>query len=149
MINFQIKNKIRFPSGFLFQKDLEHVASRIFIPVLKNNIDKEVDLQENAYPPLAESTIKIKRAKGLSKKILTATSLLRNSFFHKPVGDKKVVVSIRSERKNIGNILQNQGVGKSRRKFNFFGISTRMEVEAIKYMKNKIKETIRNARKRA
>ncbi len=148
MIKIEINNKIRFPSGFLLQKDLEYVAKNIFIFVLKNNIDQESDLQEHPYPPLAESTVKIKRAKGLSTKILTATGLLRNSFFHKLLGDKKVVVSIRSERKSIGDILQNKGVGKSGRTFNFFGISTRMETEAIKYMKNKIKESIRNAGRR-
>lgn len=147
-----IKNNLKLPDmrGVNFQEDLKWIADKIVIKTLQHNIDKEQSLQEKKFPPLADATIEIKRRQGLSTKVLTATSLLRNSFKAKKRGRNTVVVDIASDRKVIAKKLQFTGVRSQQyglRKWNFFGISTRMEKEAVKYMKSKIEELVKSARR--
>lgn len=147
--NVSIKKNLKLPKALLVQDDLVTIAEKIFIPILKNNIDKEVDLQEKKYPPLSPITLAIKKRAGLSPMILQATGQLRTSFGAKKRGKNTVLVSIASNRKEIGHILQEVGVRSKRygvRFFNFFGISTRMENEAIKFMKAKIEKVLKDAR---
>lgn len=144
MINVQIKNNIKFPS-LMLQDDLKKIADKLLIPALKYNIDKEQDLTENRYPPLAQSTIKQKKRYGLSPMILQATGRLRNSFYSQSSGKSKVIIGLSSNRRSVGNILQNVGVRSKAlgtRFFNFFGISTRMEKLAMDYMRKRINEEI-------
>lgn len=140
MINIKIKNSIKFPSELIVQDDLERVAEDIFIPILKNNIDQEVDLQEKRYRPNTLKYTERKRKTGLSTKVLTATGRLRNSLFSLKQGKSKIIISLRGDRKEIGGYLQND-MG-----LNFFGISTRMERAAIDYMKEKIEKVVNAGR---
>lgn len=143
MINVQIKGDVRFPS-INFINELEEIAQTIFIPILQSNIHAGRDLTESSYPPLEESTIK---RKGHSRPLIETGRLVR-SFVHYILGKNKVVITLSGDRIEVGDILQNQGVRSNRygkRFFNFFGVSTRMEKEAIKFMERKIEEYVKNA----
>ena len=136
MINMQIKNNLKFPKDILIQDDLVHIADDIFIPIMKNNIDQEVDLQEKHFRPNTAKYTERKRKTGLSTKVLTATSRLRNSFYSIKQGKSTVVITLKSDRKEIGGYLQND-MG-----LNFFGISTRMEKAAMGYITDKINRVV-------
>lgn len=169
MITAETKFKAKFPS-FIFQKDLKYIADRIFIPIMQQNIHQQMTLDGGNFPPLEQSTAErksgaiVKRTftqkgnlrAGVEKKIsktgltsfvsktLIDTGKLVSSFFSAEKGTNQVIISLRGDRKEIGGYLQIEGVGKKKKKFNFFGISTRMQEEAIKYMQRKIKDLVRN-----
>ena len=148
MISVKTNGKISFPQ-LKFVEELEEIANKICIKILKYNIDQEQSLTEDKYPELAPSKIKSKLRQGLSTKVLTATGRLRNSFFTRRKDKNSVVITLNADRKQIGNYLQNEGIKSKKfgkRYFNFFGVSTRMEQEAMKFMKNKVKEYVDNAR---
>lgn len=145
MIKVKVNNNIKFPE-LLLQEDLRKIADKLFIPTLKYNIDKEQDLTESRYPPLAASTIKAKKRYGLSPMILQATGKLRNSFYSRSSGKYKIIIGLSSNRRSVGNILQNVGIRSKvfgTRFFNFFGISTRMEKLAMDYMRKRIDEELK------
>jgi len=143
MITAEIKNNIRLPKLTL-EEDLKYIAKEIIVKIMRRNIDKGINLNEEQYPPLAESTIRRKTAQGLSKKVLIATGELRLSFLIDVISSSKIKINLNSSRADIGDILQNKGVKTKRgtRYFNFFGVSQRMEVLAWKYMVKQIKEKI-------
>jgi hypothetical protein len=130
-----VKNNIKFPKQFVFKEDLEFIANRIFVPTLQLNIDKQVAIDGSALKPNDPKYTARKIRKGLSAKILIATGKLRSDFIVLNKGLSTVVVTIHPERKAIGGYLVQMGK-------NFFGISTSMERNAIKYMKDKIKAVI-------
>lgn len=147
MINVEIKGEINFPDITL-QDELSEIADKIFIPILQGNIQLEQDLREEPYPPLSPNTIAQKKRKNLSEKILTATGKLRRSFFSYKRGEKSVVITLHADRKEIGDILQNQGVRSKvygKRYFNFFGISESMEKEALDFARDELEKKIANA----
>lgn len=148
MIKAEIRGEIKFPD-FVFVEELEEIANNIFVPILVRNIDRQQDLTEKPFPPLADSTIKSKtRRHSLSLGPLIDSGKLRGAFRVRRVNNKTVVVTIDDSRKKIGGILQNEGTFSKQyglRFWNFFGISSRMEFEAIKYMKKIIKDYVRNA----
>jgi hypothetical protein len=146
-----IKTEIIFPERLPdldMQDTLVDIAEKIFVPTMKENMDGERDLTEQAYPPLADSTLAQKRMKGLSPLVLHAENRLRNAFTITQQGKNTVVISLTPDRKEIGNILQNKGV-KSKtfglRFFNFFGVNSRMEDKAVKLMKKAIDKAIKDA----
>jgi hypothetical protein len=145
MISATIKNSINFPK-LLLQDDLKYIADKIIIKDIKKYMDDERSLLGQNYNKLAESTIKVKKRFGLSTKILRATGKLRNSFIYSKIGSGSIKITLNQERKDIGNILQNEGVRtkSGKRYFEFFGINAAMENKAILYMKEKIKRLIRN-----
>lgn len=143
MIMMNTKINLNFPK-FKFQDDLRNVATQIVIPILAENIDNQVSLDETPFPALEVSTIKRKEKLGQSKTLI-ASGELQSSFISKDKGSNSVVVTINSQRKTIAGYLQLTGVGKKKKTFNFFGVSTRMEDSAMNYMNNSIKEKI-NAR---
>lgn len=134
-----IKNTISFPK-FTFQEDLRIIASRIFIPIMQQNIDNQVALDGGALKPNNPNYTINKVKRGLSPKILIATGMLRSGFIYKDKGKNSVIVTLRSDRRSIGGYLQDMGK-------NFFGISTRMENSAVKYMKDKINEALKNGKR--
>lgn len=173
MINTTFESKINIPKFFL-KDDLKIIADRIFIPILQENIHNQVSLTGGALPALEPATIAKKRGdivkrtftkkgnirsgalkkiaavglQGFSSKTLIESGKLVSSFFSKEKGKNTVVITINSARKEIARILQIEGVGKKRKTFNFFGISSRMEKGAIKYMKERIEQEIKNAKGR-
>lgn len=138
MIMISTKFNMNFPK-FNFQEDLRVVANAIIIPIIAENINNQVALNEGILKPNNPKYTAWKRAHGLSDKILIATGKLYRSLFSKDKGKNSVVVTLKNDRKEIGGYLQNN-LGK-----NFFGISSRMEKNAMKYMEKKIKDEL-NAR---
>jgi len=144
MISVEIKGKLNFPQ-LNFQGDLTHIANTIIIPTISDNIHKQKTLDNKRFPALERSTIAYKKKKKLSTKILIATGKLVTSFIQKKIRKDSVLVTLNSARKEIGGYLQIDGINsKSGKKhFNFFGISTLMETEAMIYMRKRIVEELR------
>jgi hypothetical protein len=138
MIAITTKFNMNFPK-FQFQEDLRVVANRIIIPIIAENIDNQVSLNESPLPPNSLKYTAYKRKKGLSDQILIATGKLRTSFFSKDKGKNSVIITLKNERKRIGGYLEDMGK-------HFFGISTRMEESAMNYMNKRVKESIDDAR---
>lgn len=145
MIEARITGKIKIPkldfTGTLMEVAKKDVAARI-----TKNIDKGIDLQENKYDALADSTI---RQKGGDTRPLIDTGTLRTSWQIIKQGKNKVLIRIKSGRRKIAHYLQIDGVRakKGKRKFNFFGVSTRMEKDGVRRMENEIKKRIASARR--
>ncbi len=174
MIKAEVKTNFNVPSGFIFQKDLKEIADRIFIPYLVRYIDQQRQINGSQYPELEPETIARKTGSiigrtftksgsirasaskkieavglaGFSNKTLVDTGLLRRSFISKVIGKHSVQITLRDERKEIGEYLQITGVGKKGKKFQFFGISTQMENDAIGFIKEKLKRLIQSGSKR-
>jgi hypothetical protein len=129
--------------NFDVSKELKEIADK-FSKILKNNIDKQIDIQEIPYAPNAASTTKYKFKKGLDTRVLIATRLLKNSITSMLLNKNTSIIYIEGQRNKVGAILQNQGT-KSGRKFNFFGISSKMEAWAMDFMRKSIGERIKNA----
>lgn len=164
-----MKSNISFDKNSLsFQNDLKFIADRLFIPSLQMYINQQTAITGGAYPPLEPETIKRKSGQinkriftksgklratasskiskvgltGFSSKTLIDTGKLISSFLSKKVGKSSVVIYLASDRADIGKYLQVDGVGKQNKRFNFFGISKNMEIDAIEYMKDKIKAVV-------
>lgn len=147
MIKASVKGNLNFPS-FFFQEDLRFIANRIIIPTLQNNIERELAVNETPLPALEPKTVERKIKAGLSPKILTATGQLKVSFIAIDKGKNSVVVTLAPNRKAIGGYLQIAGIQTKlgKKYFNFFGISSRMESSAMKYMRDKIKKAVKSAK---
>jgi len=139
MIKMTMNFNYKIPNIDL-SNELEVVGSD-FANILKDNISREIDLTEKPYAPLSPKTIAYKMKKGLILKILQATGTLYASIVSQQKSKNKVVVYIKGDRAEVGDILQNKGV-RGGRKFNFFGISTKMEKHALDYMTKSIKEKL-------
>ena len=136
----RIKGSIRLPKVTL-QDELMHVAERIIIPIMADNISKGKALDGQVLPALEPATIK---RKGHGRPLIE-TGKLRRSFIAKRKGKYAVLITLVKDRKDIGGYLQIDGVGKKKKKFNFFGVSTVMERLAMQYMEKQLKRRIRNA----
>jgi len=133
MIQVKVVNKINFPDITL-QENLEYIAKNIIIPDIIRGIDDSMAITGMALPPLEPATIKRK----WSNKPLIETGKLRSSFYFKPLGKNKVLISIAGDRKEIGGYLQVDGVGKKKKHFNFFGISVYASETAIEFIKKQL-----------
>lgn len=125
------------------------IANEIIIPDIQEGIIKEEDLNKKKYAPLSPSTIKSKAKKGYRREILRATGKLISGFKARIISGGKVLISIRSDRKEIARFLQVEGVRSKRfgkRKFDFFGISVRSPKKSLKFMVSAINKAVRNAR---
>lgn len=172
MIKVETKMNIKVPN-FNFQDDLLVIADTIIIPQLQKNIHAGVQVDGTPFPALESATIKRKAGtilertfdkkgnirkqalkavgkgglRGFSVRTLIETGQLISSFFSKKAGKSSVVISLKPIRKEIGGYLQIEGVGKRKKKFQFFGISTFMEQDAVRYLKEKINGAIRSAKR--
>lgn len=136
-----IRKDIKFPT-LNMQNQLEFIGNRIVIPLIVKGIDSRKDLNGDALPELSLQTIK---RKGHDRP-LVETGELRRSPFTRRVGQNKVIVTMLGTRREIAGHLQNDGVGKSRKKFLFFGITKEMEAFALNYLREDIRRRI-NARR--
>ncbi|GAF75606.1 unnamed protein product [marine sediment metagenome] len=144
MINIDVKLNLNFPKLNL-ENELKEIADRIIIPDIQSRMVKGVDIDNKAYPPLAQSTIRAKRKRGLRQEILFAEGKLFRSFFAVKKSGFGVKITSRSDRKEIGEKLQFEGVKSrtfGRRHFKFFGISDKAENTAMTFMRNRIKNRI-------
>lgn len=135
MISVSVKNSIKFPELKL-QNDLRIIARDIVIKIMVQNILQQKSLDEGTLLPNSPKYTAQKKKKGLSDKVLIATRKLIRSFIYEDKGKSAVIITLNSDRKDIGGYLQND-MGK-----NFFGVSTRMERSAMNYMNKKIKEKL-------
>ncbi len=135
MIQAKIINKINFPEITL-QEDLENIAKNIIIPDIEMGIDNAMAINGGSLPENEPETIK---RKGHSRQLID-TGTLRSSFFYRTLGKNKVIISIKGDRKEIGSYLQNDGVGKKKKFYRFFGISRDAYDSSIGYISKKIKE---------
>jgi len=170
----KIETNLKFKAPNLnFQNDLLFIAERIVIPQLQKNIQNGIQVDATPFPALEPATIRRKAGavsdrlftkkgnirnsaiktvgagglKAFSVKTLIETGALLSSFFARKSGKSLVIVSISPARKEIGRFLQIEGVGSKNKKFNFFGVSTFMEQDAIRYMKERISAAIRSAKR--
>lgn len=146
----KVETRFNFEVPNLDLKDeMKHIADRIFIPLLEEYIANEIDIDGMPYAENSESTNKTKKRKGYPLKTLTAEGLLRSAFRSKSVGDSVVInLSDRGNRREVGRILQNEGVRSKtygRRTFKFFGISEEMNEAGIKYILRVLEERLKNA----
>lgn len=144
-----INSSLKFPK-INFQEDLRFVAKRIIVATMQQNIENQISLNETPLPLLEPATIKSKAKKGLDTRILIATGKLRSDFLVSNNGASGIKITIHPERKEIAKYLQIEGIRtkSSRKFFNFFGISTRMEEDAVSYMKSRIKEILASGKSR-
>lgn len=142
-ISATIKGKIEIPNLDLSNTLLE-IGNKDIIGRLSKNIQKGIDLQEKKYLPLNHRTIK---AKGHGRPLIQ-TGKLHSSFKAKKAGKNKVLISIKAIRREIAKFLQVDGVktkGGGKRKFNFFGVSTRMSKDGVERMEKEIKKRVKHA----
>ena len=111
-------------------------------------ISKRIYTKTGRIKQKAIETIEQSGLSGFSNKTLIVTGKLKSSFRSKKVGKDTVEITLRDERKEIGEYLQITGVGKKGKKFQFFGISTQMENDAIEWIKEKLKRLTQSGTKR-
>lgn len=143
--HLQIKNNITIPKGISFKDELKHIADRFIIPEIHKRMDSEESLDGQKYPPLADSTLEMKAKKGQPSKVLLATGQLRKSIYSRSLSKSKVLITVHPIRKEVGEILQFEGVRSKafgKRRFNFFGINTDAEKRSIDYMQKKLTEKL-------
>lgn len=143
MIKAEIRSNINFPKTLISQDDLVFMAERIIIPDIVRGIDAKRAIDGGSLPDNEPATIK---RKGVNRPLID-TGTLRSEFFAKLQGKSKVIISIGSERKEIGGYLQ-KGIEtkKGLKRYKFFGISQDASKAVINYARNRIKEVIANAR---
>ena len=144
MIKASIKGELNFPPSFTMQSDLTHIATKIFVPFMQEAIDAGRGVDGARHPPLEPSTIRMKR--GPQK--LIETGKLRVAFRTRKTGTDAVTIDLKANRAEIGEYLQIEGVGRKKKKFIFFGISTEMEKRAIDFMKSQVRKAIKRGGKR-
>lgn len=143
MIKASIKGELNFPKLEL-ANDLLHIANRIFIPFIQEAIDAGRGVDGERHPPLEPSTIRMK--KGPQK--LIETGKLRVAFRTRKVGVNAVTIDLRPDRDRIGEYLQIEGVGRRKKKFIFFGVSTEMERRAIDFINLQVRKAIKRGGRR-
>ena len=129
MIKGKITGELNFPV-LNFQKDLEHIAKRIFIPYMAEGIQSGRAIDGGRFPPLSPATLRAKKG----PKTLIESGKLHRSFRSRPQGMNRVIIDLSSDRQEIGDKLQLIGVGRNKKKFKFFGVNSVMAQRAINYM---------------
>ncbi len=140
MIKCKITNTIKMPQLSLHQQ-LKPIADKIVIPLLRDNIEANWDIYGKCHPALEASTIK---KKGHSHPLID-TGLLKDSFKSYQSRRDEVQVRVKSGRRKIAEYLQIKGVGRKKKKFEFFGVTQGMERDALRFMSKAIARMIRNA----
>ncbi len=130
MLKVSVKTDIKFPKLNL-SKQLDHIADKYIIRGLKDGIRSGVDVEGKSFPKTNQPNPTLRK-----------TGLLLDSF--KKFGARnKRIVRIKVGRRDIAKYLQIDGVGRSKKKFKFFGVTDWMEDKAIKYMNREIKKLIK------
>lgn len=143
-LRFRSRAVVKIPNLDL-TKELQDIAKNIIVKDIQGGINRSVGIDNVSFPALEPGTIKAKKRKGRPEggaKPLVDTGTLRRSFETDKVSRNRVQVSINPDRDKIGAILQNEGVGAKKKKFNFFGISQRAEFQAISKLRSIIKKRL-------
>lgn len=147
-----------------FTGTMSEIAEKIIIPDMRLGINRSIGIDNQPLPALEPSTIAAKSAarkdakktgglkvaglagaRGGSQQLVD-TGRLRDSFQHEVVKTNHVRISLAADRAEIGYYLQAVGVGKKKKKFNFFGISQRAEFQAVSKMKQAVAGVLKNGR---
>jgi len=171
MIQVNFKSNLKLPEINL-QNELMQIAQRIIIPTMQANIENSISIDGSSLPKNEPGTIRRKNritsrriftqkgsiragVPGLVEKTgltsfgsarpLIDTGKLRASFFARPAGKNKVIITIAGDRKKIGGYLQIGGIQtKNGPKFyRFFGVSESMKKSAINFMREKIGQLLK------
>ena len=158
----QVKTSVKIKLPKLdFTKVLQEVAEKIVIPDMRLGINRSVGIDQKPFQPLEASTLarksgvrKSAKSKGGLGKVglaggrggtqtLVDTGALRESFASHRIKTNHVRINIGPEREQVGYFLQVAGVGRKKKKFNFFGISQRAEFQAISKMKKALTDALK------
>ena len=144
MIKAEIKTKLNLPKVFITQEDLNFIVQRILIPNMQKDIHAQKAINGGRLPRNEPETIK---RKGDDRSLIETGALL-GSFIFEQQGKNKVVVTLGSERKDIGKHLQIDGIktNKGIKYYRFFGISRESEAQIVKYAKDLIIKVIERKR---
>lgn len=145
-LKFRSKMTIKLPN-LDFSDVLSDVANKVIIPDMRFGINRSVDIDNKPFPELEPTTIKIKakrKAPRGGSQPLVDTGQLRDGFLSRRIKKNHIRVSIKGERSEISKYLQVDGVGKARKKFKFFGVSQRAELQGISLMTQRLKRILRN-----
>lgn len=161
---------IKMPEWKLdFTDELLQIAKTVVIPDMQGGINRSIGIDNEPFPALEPSTIakkkgarkrndaerrQIKKVTGVTVKSgllgggggtkpLIDTGKLRDSFIFQRTAPNRVTITINSQRDEIAGYLQVIGVGKRKKKFNFFGMSQRAELQAISFMRNSIGQLLK------
>ena len=135
-----VRLKLDFPKVD-FTKDIVIIAQDIVIPLIKEGILTNTNIRGNSFPALSDETA---RRKGHSRP-LQETGKLFGSFRRKVSSKNKVLVFIAGGRNKIAGYLQIDGVGRSKKKLLFMGVTQGMERDSMRYMKKVIAKWVRIA----
>lgn len=144
-----------------FTKQLLEVAEKVISPDMRLGINRSIGVDNQPFPQLEASTIAQKSgirksarksggltgaglsgARGGSQQLVD-TGKLREAFQWVKVKTNHVRIMLTGDREKIGYYLQKEGVGKKKKKFNFFGISQRAEFQSISKMKQALNEALK------
>jgi len=148
MFNMTISSNIKLPK-FNFSEDLKHIADRIFIVLMQNNINNQISIEGDSLPRNEPRTLKNKDKLGQGDRSLIATRDLIESFYSESIGKNTIIVTLRENRKDIGSYLQFDGIrtkANGTKYYKFFGINKQMENNAIAYMKARINQIINESK---
>ena len=156
-IKFNSKMTIKLPN-LDFTETFEEIAEKIIRPDMRFGINRGIGIDGAPFPALEPSTLAAKlgarssarksgglKKSGLAssgKQTLVDTGQLRDSFESEKVKRNHIRIRIGGNRQQVGYYLQVAGVGKAKKKFNFFGISQRAEFQAIAKMMQTLKKAL-------
>ena len=163
MIKAKVTMTVKLPD-LDFTRTFEEAARDVIIPDMRLGINRGIGVDGQQFPPLEPSTIarktgarkKARRGGGTLKaaglaggrggsQTLVDQGVLREAFEYERVGVNHVRIFIGALRAEIGKFLQVDGVGRKRKKFNFFGISQRAEFQVIAKMRARLGEILRKS----
>lgn len=147
-LKIKIKTKIKFPTNFDFTSELQSIARKVIIPLIKAGIETGTDIFGKRFPELEESTRKSKQRRGADHRALIDTTELYNSFTYRVKGRNRVLVFIKPSgtpaRNEVAKYLQIEGVGRKKKKFHFFGVTDGMERDALVLMYKRLTRLLKN-----
>lgn len=155
-----VRSRFKLPD-LDFSKQLKNIADKIILTDIRFGINRSVGVDNQAFPVLEPATIARKAgvrqtarksggfakagvsgAHGGSQPLVDTGRLSKESMNSFQVERNHIRISIDPSRSQIAYFLQVEGVGKKKKKFNFFGISQRAEFQAISKMKEALKGSL-------
>jgi hypothetical protein len=159
MIQVSAKMRIKLPD-LDFTQTFQEIARDIICPDMRGGINRGIGIDNAPFPALEPATVASKAgARKRAQKAGTLTQaglaggrkgtqtlvdqgILRESFEYETVSKNHIRIFVGALRANVAKYLQIDGVGNKKKKFNFFGISQRAELQAIAKMKGKLREAL-------
>ena len=137
-----------------FTQTFKEIADKIIIPDIQLGINRSMGIDGKPFPALEPATVAgktgarkkarkggglksagVSGARGGSQQLVDTGELKDRSMESVQIARNHIRILIGPGRNKIAYYLQITGVGKKRKKFNFFGISQRAEFQAISKMR--------------